>query len=502
MNYIKFAVLLLVALAIAAILVACGAETPGQNSNDIYNNETNDYDSDNNETHVYDTSNEQDNENDILSEAPVPPAPIATPTPPDASISYAPPDEPSNPGYITIMGRQFSTTLTELYLSRWGLENHDIQPLRYMTNLTSLDLNHSPISDFTPLAGLTNLTVLRILDNEATDLTPLAELTNLTTLEMSLRYFQDTDITPLTALTGLTCFRLSLGGNQTDDISRLADLTNLTRLDLWHNQVSDISPLAGLTNLRHLDLSFNNQITDISPLANLTNLNTLSLEYYPGMDMSILYNIPPRIASPVVVAAESPHPFADALAGFFVNLTTAGWYGGMPYSYHAVLVDVDGQGTPGVVASRWAFDDRSHPFSFFNFLHIHPSNEQRLFFMYGNQLHEAQGQWGVAPSGRLVALAFTGACDILMTEYILLDIIDGQLVGVKSISNTEQTWGDNHYAVNYHINDFLASDFEQMQSLTRAEFDELMARYGLHGTIANIWELPDDTYKVLAMPAS
>ena len=240
--------------------------------------------------------------------------------------------------------------------------------------------------------------------------------------------------------------------------------------------------------------------------------HSLFLSYRTGIDLSLLYNIPPRlynipprIPSPVAPdAPANPHPFADVLASFFVNLTTPGHYGGMmQHSYHAVLVDVDGQGTPGVVASRWAFDgDRRHPFAFSDFISISPRFEQRLFFMYDNQLHEINWrQWGVTPSGRLVALDFIGACDILMTEHILLRVEDGRLVGIKSVSITEATWGDNHYSVNYHINEYLMRDFEQSQSLTRTEFDELMVRYGLYGTHTNVWELPDDTHRVLAMSA-
>jgi len=444
-KHIKLAMLLLITLVMAIVLIACDSESPDPNN----------------------------------------------------TAAQA---ELDSPDYITIRGIQFGTELTELNLMRWHLEDYDIKPLRYMINLTSLDLNHNPIGDLSPLAGLTNLTELRLLDNTSEDLTPLAELTNLTKLELSLSNFHDTDLTPLIGLTGLASFRLSLGGNQTDDISQLADLTNLTRLDLWHNQISDLTPLAGLTNLRYLDLSFN-PVSDITPLANLTNLSTVYLQYSPGIDLALLYNIPPRVSSPVApITSANPHPFADALASFFVNLTTSGYlgYGGMPYSYHAVLVDVDGRGTPGVVASRWTFDgDRSYPFSFSNFISIHPNFSQRLFFMYDNQLHEVDGQWGVTPSGRLVALSFDGACDIAMTTYTLLDVNDGLLVGEKAISITDQTWGDNHYSVNYHINEFFMSDFEQSQSLTRAEFDEMMDRYGLYGTRINLWELPDDTYRIL-----
>ena len=257
-----------------------------------------------------------------------------------------------------------------------------------------------------------------------------------------------------------------------------------------------------MTNLKSLDLSFN-PVDDITPLVSLTNLNTLHMHNSLGIDLSLLYNIPPRVLPPVAPnALANPHLFADALASFFVNLTTAGeWW--MPYnSYHAVLVDVDGQGTPGVVASRWTFyGDRHNPLTSWGSVSIHPNFAQRLFFIYDNQLHEVDGQWGVTPSGRLVALSFDGACDILMTTYMLLNVNNGRLVGVKSISVTEQTWGDNHYSVNYHINEFLMDDWEQRQRLTREEFDEMMDKYGLRGTNINLWELPDDTYRILVMLA-
>jgi len=442
-KYIEFVIQISIILAVVAVLSACNSELSDQDYISVLNNNAGSYYAD----------NAQDDSN----AAAVPtPTPLATPAP-TTSTSLL---ELDIPDYITILEVQLSTELTELFLSRWGLEDYDIEPLRYMINLTRLDLNHNPISDLSPLEGLTNLTELYMLDNTSTDLSPLANLTNLTSLELSLRDFDDTDLTPLMSLAGLTSFRLSLGGNQTDDISRLAGLTNLTRLDLWHNQISDLTPLAGLTNLKHLDLSFN-PVSDITPLANLTNLNTLYLRHSPGIDLSLLHNVPPHVSSPAVSAIpENSHPFADALTSFFVNLTTAGDWG-MPYSYHAVLVDVDGQGTPGMVASRWTFEgDRNYLFSFSDFISIYPNFSQRLFFMYNNQLHEVDGrQWGVTPSGRLVAIMLDGACDIFLLEYILLDVNDGRLVGQKSISFFEPTRGDNYYSVNYHLNEFFGRDF-------------------------------------------
>jgi len=407
------------------------------------------------------------------------------------------------PTQITIQETAFSTELTQLNLSLWGLENDDIVALKYMLNLTSLNLNYNNITDISPLAGLTDLTELRLLVGVGTDLTPLAGMTNLTTLELGLSNFHDTDLTPLLGLTNLTSFRLCVGGNQIDDLSLFEDLTSLTRLDIRSNQISDLTPLESLTNLRYLELSGENLISEISPLANLPNLNTLFLRYSPGMDLSVLYEIPPRISPPTLPNAPgNPHPFAEALTNFFVDLTTAAEWPGMPYSYHALLVDVDGKGTPGVVASRWTYGDRGDPFSFSNFISIHPHFTQTLFFMYDDELQEVVWhRWGVTPSGRLVMLDMDGVCGVARTDYILLDVNDGRLVGVKALTAWILTWGDNDYAVNYNLGEFLVSGFEHMQQLTHKEFYELMRSYNLYGTSPNIWELPDDTYTILAMTA-
>ena len=90
--------------------------------------------------------------------------------------------------YITIKEERYSTSLTELDLSGFGLQNEDIVPLKYMTNLAVLYLHATEISDITPLAELTNLeqfmnlTHLALDYNQISDISPLANLENLTDL--------------------------------------------------------------------------------------------------------------------------------------------------------------------------------------------------------------------------------------------------------------------------------------------------------------------------------
>jgi hypothetical protein len=162
----------------------------------------------------------------------------------DLAVAAAPVPVPVA-DYITIKGERYSTSLKKLDLRGKGLTSADIEPLRYMTDLTTLFLVSNQISNFSPLAGLSHLTSLGLGDNQISDLSPLIGLTNLTALHLGL--------------------------NQISDISLLVGLTNLTELGLASNQISDLSPLAGLSNLTYLDLG-DNPITDWSPVADVTFL--------------------------------------------------------------------------------------------------------------------------------------------------------------------------------------------------------------------------------------
>ena len=62
------------------------------------------------------------------------------------------------PAEVEIGGVMYSTESTELNLSWSFLTDEDIVNLKYMVNLTQLDLGYNQISDISPLAGLTNLT--------------------------------------------------------------------------------------------------------------------------------------------------------------------------------------------------------------------------------------------------------------------------------------------------------------------------------------------------------
>ena len=138
---------------------------------------------------------------------------------------------------ITIAGQEYSTDLRELRLESMYLADADIEPLKYMVNLTSLDLRQNNITDLTPLAGLTQLKSLELRGNNLSDLSPLAGLTNLETLR--------------------------LGGSGTG---------------LDNPNISDLSPLAGLHQLQTLCLPRQASIGDLSALADLVSLKNLTMD--------------------------------------------------------------------------------------------------------------------------------------------------------------------------------------------------------------------------------
>jgi hypothetical protein len=163
------------------------------------------------------------------------------------------------------------------------------------TGATILDLSKLKIDTLPPkIADLTNLHSLGLHDTQITDLSHIADLTNLHSLDL-----HDTQITDLSHIADLTNLQwLYLSNTQVTDLSHVAGLTNLQLLALDNTQVTDLSPIAGLTNLQWLYLS-NTQVTDLSPIAGLTNLQRLSLGNTQVTDLRLLLDLP-RLTHPDV----------------------------------------------------------------------------------------------------------------------------------------------------------------------------------------------------------
>ncbi|MCF2562345.1 S-layer homology domain-containing protein [Bifidobacterium boum] len=135
---------------------------------------------------------------------------------------------------------------TYLDLSTTGYSGYSgissVQGLQVFTNLTSLGLDGTRVSDVSPLSKLVNLKWLSLWKTRVSDVSPLSKLTKLEWLV--------------------------LDGTGVSDVSPLSKLVKLWDLDLTNTRVSDVSPLSKLTKLEDLKLN-GTRVLDLSPLSKL-----------------------------------------------------------------------------------------------------------------------------------------------------------------------------------------------------------------------------------------
>lgn len=215
-----------------------------------------------------------------------------------------------------LAGVECLSSLTSARFGIGGATNDitDLRPLRYLKELTTLDLSHNPLADLTPLAELPSLETLdlsyavdgndlaalerapslvdlRLFGTVVGDLTPLGRIATLQSLDLdnstlnqpatlaSLTNLRELvisnlgDATPLGELTNLTALTVR---DAMSNINALSTLVNLTYLNAYAIGMNSAIPLANMTKLEELDID-SNGITDIGPLVNLTKLRTLSL---------------------------------------------------------------------------------------------------------------------------------------------------------------------------------------------------------------------------------
>jgi internalin A len=235
-------------------------------------------------------------------------------------------------GVASLSGIECLSSLTVLELGMGGAPSNisNLEPLRYLKQLASLDLTSNPLDDLSPLAELTlldNLTLNYALD-ASDDLSPLAQLPNLAALSMPNNDLGDlspigqieslvildldsatltapnsistlsnvtnlqvsnvlSDATPLGALTQLQ--HLYADGKPLANVAELAPLVNLRVLDLNYTDITTLAFTANMTELVQLRATFN-AVTDITPLQGLSKLNLLYLNFNPIADITPLVN--------------------------------------------------------------------------------------------------------------------------------------------------------------------------------------------------------------------
>ena len=128
--------------------------------------------------------------------------------------------------------------IKELSLA-WNFSALNLEDLKEMKNLTTLDLSYNEITDIQPLSGLKKLKTLNLFSNKVASVDALAELKNLQDLNLGENLFSDTS-----ALKGLRELKkLNLAGKNVEDIKALRYTDKLTELTLG-SKVRDLTPIA------------------------------------------------------------------------------------------------------------------------------------------------------------------------------------------------------------------------------------------------------------------
>lgn len=154
-----------------------------------------------------------------------------------------------------------------IFRKRLGI-TYDSLTLDDIKNITSIDAldvsNNRFLQTIEPLGELSNLKTLNLAGSGITDLTPIRNLTGL--IELDVSGTQVDDLTPLKYSDKLQ--RLMVTNTLVNDISILEKMPNLQSLDISGTDVLDISALAGVDSLRYLYM-------DAAPVSDLTPLSAI-----------------------------------------------------------------------------------------------------------------------------------------------------------------------------------------------------------------------------------
>lgn len=178
-------------------------------------------------------------------------------------------DISNNPSVFSIEPLSELTELNTLNISNTKIT--DISPLRNANKLTTLIANHTEINDLSALKYDIVLKELDVSNTFVYDLSVLNTLVNIEKINFSNTLVGNLeDLTPFTALT-----HLSTSGCRISDIMPISSLSNLLYLDISNTAVFNLAPITNLKSLQSLNISATS-VNDLSALGELENLKEIS----------------------------------------------------------------------------------------------------------------------------------------------------------------------------------------------------------------------------------
>ncbi|WP_251946097.1 DUF5776 domain-containing protein [Levilactobacillus brevis] len=197
--------------------------------------------------------------------------------------------------------------LQQAVASSLNISVEDLTPDK-MADLTNLNIDHGTITDFKGIGQATNLASLDISNTDLSQTQNLAELgklTKLTSASLVNDNISDVSFAKDNQLDSLTT--LNMSGNEFTTLDSLADvqLPALKTADFSNNKISDVQGLmkADFPNLEEIDAS-HNELTNLNSLKGIhfDNLTTLNVSNNHINDISIIRDVDVPKLSTLVAA--------------------------------------------------------------------------------------------------------------------------------------------------------------------------------------------------------
>lgn len=174
--------------------------------------------------------------------------------------------------------------LTSLTLVNCSVKGDFLNKIFTLSDLQSLAVTNSGISDLSQISALTNLITLDLSDNQIENITPISSLNKLQSLNLSGNKL--TSVSSLSALTNLIDVDLS-GNAGLDTLDGLSGITSLTTLKIADNPISDLSALSACPNLANITAS-GTSLTTLTSLSGIAALSSLDVSKTAVTDFSPL----------------------------------------------------------------------------------------------------------------------------------------------------------------------------------------------------------------------
>lgn len=185
--------------------------------------------------------------------------------------------------------------IDELYAKLKGLvmiQNIDVsntktittlEPISELSELQTLNVSGTNISDLTPLRNANKLKTLKAANTRIDDLSPLKYDIMLEELDVA-----NTDVNDLSVLEILSNLeKLNISQTQVNTLEEVKNCPNMAYLFAQGCPITTLEPLAELNNIVSLNIN-NTPVSDLSPISHLTTLQSLKISQTGVTNLNVL----------------------------------------------------------------------------------------------------------------------------------------------------------------------------------------------------------------------